>query len=157
LKRSKNCVAVAFAGWLWTSLQPALATTDATGQSHDVASAEFNLPGCRNFLAAGGSPQRLWSAWMCVGKVLTLDAYSMFLAPPLRACAVKLASTENLVRALVAHLDANPTRWQDSFSVLTLEALAEAWPCPPSVPVNLTRSPELSCRRSPESSQTALN
>jgi hypothetical protein len=97
---------------------------------NDAASAGFNLPGCRDFLAAGtNSPQR-WAAWMCAGKVLTLDADSVFLSPPLHACTLKAVPATGLVRAVVDHFDAHPSRLSEPFSALALEALAQAWPCP---------------------------
>ena len=114
----------ALAATILLARQPCLAASDG---SYDAASARFYLQGCREFLKAQQLP---WSAWMCVGKVLTLEAYSQLLSPPLRACIFKSAPPARLVGAIVNYVEANPSRWQESFSTLALEALAQTWPCP---------------------------
>jgi hypothetical protein len=120
--------------WLFASqlFMASACLAEANGEAalYDPASAGFIVQGCRDFLAADTTSQQRWSAAICVGKVMTLDADSMFLSPPLHACTFKAASPTDLVRAIVNHFDANPSRLTEPFSALALEALAQTWPCP---------------------------
>jgi hypothetical protein len=95
---------------------------------YDPASAGFAVRGCRDFLADTLARQR-WAAAICAGKVMTLEADSMFLSPTLHNCTFQAVSPAVLVQAIVDHLDANPSRLAEPFSALALEALAQAWPC----------------------------
>jgi hypothetical protein len=101
----------------------------------NVASAQFIVQGCRDFLSAHIAAEQRWSASLCVSTVLTMDSYATFLPPPFHACTAKAASPEQLVRAVVQFIDDHPTRAQEPFAKLTLEALSQAWPCPASSPL----------------------
>jgi hypothetical protein len=40
-----------------------------------------------------------------------------------------MATNDQLVRVVVAYIDARPERMHESFAVVALEALQAAWPC----------------------------
>jgi hypothetical protein len=122
---------IVFAALLATTL-PASA---AVLEDINVASAQFNVQGCRDFLSEHIAAEKRWSASLCVSTVLTMDSYAIFLPGPYHSCTAKGATPEQLVRAVVQFIDDHPTRSQESFAKLTLEALSQAWPCPtPSSP-----------------------
>jgi hypothetical protein len=107
-----------------------LAAANGEAALYDAASAGFIVQGCRDFLAADTISRQRWLAAICASKVMTLEADSMFLSPPLHACTFKAVSPTDLMRAIVDHFDAHPSRLTEPFSALALEALAQAWPCP---------------------------
>jgi hypothetical protein len=98
----------------------------------NIASAQFNVQGCREFLSEHVAAEKRWSASLCVATVLTMDSYAIFLPLPFHSCTAKAATPEQLVRTVVQFIDDHPTRSQESFAKLTLEALGQAWPCPTS-------------------------
>jgi Rap1a immunity proteins len=84
--------------------------------------AEFYLPGCKNFIAGRSD----FLSGRCVGAVEVLDALShdtkAFCAPD---------DTNNLerVRIIVAYIEARPGQMKDDFRLLANEAMSKTWPC----------------------------
>lgn len=87
----------------------------------DLDSAEYIMPGCRQFLI--GNTQFHFLEGNCNGIVETLE----FMSPDL--CVPPGSTLGEAVRIVVQYIDARPIRLQENFRLLALEALASAWPC----------------------------
>ncbi len=95
---------------------------DASPQVAHAYSADFYLPGCKDFLAGRSN----FFSGRCVGAVEVLDALNLdtkLFCPP--------EATGNLqrVQAIVAYIEARPQRKQEDFRLLANEAMAKTWPC----------------------------
>lgn len=104
------CVAVAVAAF-----PPAPATAEA-------GSANFFMPGCRDYIASSGKDVPIRQG-VCIGWVGGLFDLG------LGFCAPAEATTAQAVRVVTGYLDARPSRLHERFTLLVLEALNEAWPC----------------------------
>jgi hypothetical protein len=94
----------------------------ALGQK-DIYSANYVMPGCRDFIRAGTANAHLRG--YCVDLVIGVarDAY----APGI--CLPQEVTDEQIVRVVVQYIDSQPARLQEDFVVLATEALRKAWPC----------------------------
>jgi len=114
----------------------ALTTTAASAQ---VSSANEMMPHCRNALDPK-SPENLYAQGACVGTIvgiafvaMSLNALSPSGENVRRELCVNPPATGargQLVRTVVAYIDARPARMHEDFRSLALEALRTAWPCP---------------------------
>jgi len=84
--------------------------------------AEFYLPGCKDFIAG----QSNFLGGRCVGAVEVLDALSQ---DTKAFCAPEAANNLERVRIIVAYIDTRPERKKEDFRLLANEAMAKAWPC----------------------------
>jgi len=112
-------------------------TAAEAAQEVDRNSANYVMLGCRNAL----DPKSVESPYLqgsCVGIIRGIA----FVAALLRGgsdddphrrwlCASSPTEATNgqLVRVVVAYIEARPARMHESFPVLALEALRAAWPC----------------------------
>ena len=89
----------------------------------DIYSADYLMPGCRDFIGADTDNAHLRG--YCVDLVIGLarDAY----AP--RICVPREATDEQIVRVVVQYIDSQPARLQEDFVLLATEALRKTWPC----------------------------
>jgi Rap1a immunity proteins len=83
----------------------------------DIYSADYIMPGCRDFIRAGTDNAHLRG--YCVDLVIGLakDAY----AP--RICLPREATDEQIVSVIVQFIDSQPARLHEDFVVLATEAL----------------------------------
>ena len=99
------------------------AVRQAHSRSPDVNSANAALPGCVETL--GTSPTQGFGAGYCVGMVrVILNTASMWNSCPPANVTPALA-----VRVVVAYVNQNANRMHESFEVLAVEAIRDAWPC----------------------------
>jgi hypothetical protein len=113
----------------------ALTTSAASAQ---VSSANEMMPHCRNALDPKSS-ENLYAQGACVGTIVgiafvavSLNALSPSGENVRRELCVNPPATGTrgqLVRTVVAYIDARPARMHENFGVLALEALRTAWPC----------------------------
>jgi len=108
----------------------------ASGQDA-VFTANSQMPGCRSALTAierSTKPDLVGAlgAGQCIGAIntlLMLAAADQF-SPPYRLCFAEGVSTPQIVRVVVRYIDARPERQHQSFTLLAMEAVRAAWPCP---------------------------
>ncbi len=110
----------------------ALTTTATSAQVNEM------MPHCRNALDPK-SPENLYAQGACVGTIVgiafvavSLNALSPSDENVRRELCVNPPATGTrgqLVRTVVAYIDARPARMHENFGVLALEALRAAWPC----------------------------
>jgi len=104
----------------------ALTVTTAT-RAEDVNSANYLLPGCKEWLARTIDPNS-FRRGLCVGTVETIA----FMAPALKArCAdiPKGVTNDQSVQVVIRYIEARANRMHESFRFLALEAIVDAWPC----------------------------
>ena len=109
-----------------------------TAAAAQVNSANEMMPHCRNALDPK-SPENLYAQGICVGTIVGIAfvAVSLSVLSPSdenarRELCVNPAATGTkgqLVRTVVAYIDARPARMHEPFAALALEALRGAWPC----------------------------
>jgi Rap1a immunity proteins len=89
----------------------------------DIYSADYIVPGCRDFIGVGTGNAHLRG--YCVDLVIGVarDAY----AP--RICLPREVTDEQIVRVVVQYIDSQPARLQEDFVLLATEALRKIWPC----------------------------
>jgi len=86
----------------------------------DAGSADWVMRGCRTYLAGKTLG---FEEGVCAGMVRGV----LVLAPEVCSPPVTMGQA---VRVVAAYIEARPARHHESFTVLTLEALRSAWPCP---------------------------
>jgi Rap1a immunity proteins len=99
-----------------------LSTYPAFAQK-DIYSADYIMPGCRDFIGAGTANAHLRG--YCVDLVIGVarDAY----APAI--CLPREVIDEQIVHVVVQYIDSQPARLQEDFVLLATEALRKNWPC----------------------------
>ena len=111
-------------------LASALLAQNADAQSQ---SANVFLPECQKFLA--NNPEKmdtrpsLFRQGECLGMIEGLTFVIRKLPPPLRSCIPKGVIGGQIVRVALAYIEQRPQRMHESFLLLVVEALHEAWPC----------------------------
>ncbi len=94
----------------------------------DFASANYLLPGCRDYLAERYDEPRplIFRQGICAGQVAGVwDAAATLHA----VCSPGDANLNQGMRLVALFIDAHPTRMQEQLTALALEALVAAWPC----------------------------
>jgi hypothetical protein len=109
-----------------------------TAASAQVNSANEMMPHCRNALDPK-SAENLYAQGACVGTIVgiafvavSLNALSPSDENVRREFCINPSATGirgQLVRTVVAYIDARSARMHENFGVLALEALRAAWPC----------------------------
>jgi hypothetical protein len=96
----------------------------AFSQTSDVSSANDVMPGCHDTLRNGGD-QDLLLMGICIGAVRTM----LHFGSALGSCAPAAASVSRTIRVVVYYIDRQPSRMDERFQTLALEAQQEEWPC----------------------------
>jgi hypothetical protein len=124
----------------WTTLGGgvALALTVTAAAAQVNSSANEMMPHCRNALDPK-SPENLYAQGACAGTIagiafvaVSLNALSPSDDNVRRELCVNPPATGTrgqLVRIVVAYVDARPAWMHEPFNQLALEALRAAWPC----------------------------
>ena len=89
--------------------------------AEDIATANFVMPGCREFLTR--TSQAAFAQGYCAGTVRAL----VYTAPGV--CAPLTGTNEQAVRVVVQYIDSQPAKLHEGFMALAREALRAAWPC----------------------------
>jgi Rap1a immunity proteins len=89
----------------------------------NVASANFQLPGCRELVFSHISGETAFRAGWCVGAVAAI----LSIYPSV--CGPRGVTPEQAARVVISYLETKPARLHESFYKLTVEALSKAWPC----------------------------
>ncbi len=93
-------------------------------------SADYMMPGCRDVAAlipfSNPSEERNDLAYFCLGIVVGLS----YLGRSDGSICLPVGVTrEQAVRAVVEYIDGHPTRMNENFVPLAIEALQAVWPC----------------------------
>src|SRR5262245_46028945 len=119
----------------------ALALTATAAGAEDTSSANYVLPGCQDFL--GLKQPDTGRQGFCAGTVAGIsfagkELHRLRPAYPSESEAVtglycldipEKVTLMQLVRGVIAYIEARPARMHESFNDLALEALRTAWPC----------------------------
>ena len=89
----------------------------------DIYSADYVIPGCRDFIGAGAGTAHLRG--YCVDLVIGVarNAY----VPSI--CLPREVTDEQIVRVVVRYIDSQPAPLHEDFVLLAIEALRKTWPC----------------------------
>jgi hypothetical protein len=119
----------------------ALALSGTAAGAEDTSSANYILPGCQDFLSL--KQPHTDRQGFCAGTVAGIgfigkDLHRLRPTYPSESDAVtglycldipeKLTLIQ-LVRGVIAYIEARPARMHEPFAMLALEALRTAWPC----------------------------
>jgi hypothetical protein len=116
-------------------------TVTASAAAEDTSSANYLLPGCQDFLNL--KQPHTDRQGFCVGTVAGIsfvgkDLHRLRPSYPSESDAVtslycldipEKATLIQLVRIVIAYIEARPPRMPERFNDLALEALRTAWPC----------------------------
>jgi hypothetical protein len=107
-----------------------------TAKAQDINSANFLLPGCRLILSYGDGRRPsldddMVNATECSAVVRSLRFTSHYLPLRIASCPPTQVTNGQMIRVVIAYIDARPRRMHEDFRDLVLEALHQAWPCPP--------------------------
>jgi hypothetical protein len=93
----------------------------AFAEIHESDSANYVMPGCRNYISENPRSGDIFKTGLCWGLIsgLTYDD----------ACQPSAATQRQAVSVVVQYIDARPARMHEDFRKLALEALVAAWPC----------------------------
>ena len=91
--------------------------------AQDVNSADYIMPGCRNFI--GNTDVSYLLQGLCAGSVGAIIQFGR----RLDTCIPSAVNVSQSVLVVVQYIDARPARMHEAFEVLALEALQQAWPC----------------------------
>jgi hypothetical protein len=92
------------------------------------------VSGCRNFTDPN-SPGDAFQQGQCVGLLKGLYYLSS------GACIPPAVTVSVIARTVVRYIDDRPSRLEEDFRELTLEALRRAWPCRGTRNINFAESP----------------
>ncbi|HYC17274.1 MAG TPA: Rap1a/Tai family immunity protein [Pseudolabrys sp.] len=101
-----------------TLIAALIVTGEIAFAQNDATSANFIIPGCRAFLGPALQQDR------CVGIV-----EGIIFASKGVVCPPKTSTTVQSVQIVVNYIDTRPTRQNDNFFALALDALKTTWPC----------------------------
>jgi hypothetical protein len=102
----------------------------------ETNSANYKLPGCRDFIAISGNQQlqralvqdstRLYRAALCGGDI---DGIADTLEVMGQVCWPYGVTSGQIEAVVMNYIERIPERHHESFTVLAIEALKRAWPC----------------------------
>jgi Rap1a immunity proteins len=108
----------------------------SAGAETNEISANYKLPGCRDFIAIPGNPQlnrvlvqdsaRLYRATLCGGE---MDGIANTLQVMGQICWPYGVTGAQIDAVVMNYIERIPERHHESFTVLAIEALKRAWPC----------------------------
>jgi hypothetical protein len=102
--------------------------------NNDVTSANYLVPGCREFLKAQ-SDQYSYRQGVCAGIVSAMQ----YFGEPLGYCSPDGTNVGQAMRVIVTYIDQRPSQMHTQFRDLALRALRAAWPCKKTVRMQRTR------------------
>jgi Rap1a immunity proteins len=103
------------------------ASTVAAAQDNIDNSANFMPPHCKRFLA--GTGKETFTEGLYAGSITAFAFVGRSLDGKSRFCFPKGATRGQMIRVVVAYIEARPARMHEEWRELALEALREAWPC----------------------------
>jgi hypothetical protein len=103
----------------WLAVGVGLILSSAAIAAEDKQSGNFFLPHCKSPNAAG----------VCVGRITALAMVGNNFPSNISVCPPEQATTKQLTTVIVRYLEKHPERLHESFNMLALVALHEAWPC----------------------------
>jgi hypothetical protein len=98
-------------------------------------SATFRMSGCRSFENYDNVLRYDFSGGVCSGIVEALTSVGATFG----ICRPPESSIDQGIRIVVQYVDSQPTRMNENFSSLAVEALRKAWPCSSAQPQVPTR------------------
>ncbi len=116
----------------------ALTVTAAEAAEMDMDSANYMMPGCRDFIARSSREDLRFLHGYCLGLVTGFIIMGGGVSKSAAAAAdapglcLKVPADVTLVKGIqvvIAYIDAHPARMNEGFHTLILEALRDAWPC----------------------------
>ena len=93
-------------------------------QQPDTESANFMLPHCKRVLLVERG-KGTFTEGRCAGSIISLVTFERILG----FCSPESVTNEQVMRVVVAYIEARPARMHEDYRNLALEALREAWPC----------------------------
>ena len=106
-----------------------IVNTGAVFAEPDINSANYIMPGCRDFIAY--SKQNLLGQGDCYGRIqgLSFALAGDGILGVGRICSSSNVTADQDVRVVVQYIESRPARLHESFNALAVEALLAAWPC----------------------------
>jgi hypothetical protein len=116
-------------------------TITAASAAEDISSANYMLPGCQAYADRKPPYDRPFEQGLCAGTVRGIGFMGSSTMETVDGRVVRTAIQEwcldlpdavtvrQMVRVVVAYIDARPARMHEDFRLLALEALRTAWPC----------------------------
>ena len=100
----------------------------------EVNSANFMMPGCRDFIVLvkkTGAPLSAgaFAAGNCAGRIEGLLGLRDDLTPNIRFCKPASVTTGQAVQMVLTWLEAHPERWHEDFILLAHGVFKRSWPC----------------------------
>jgi Rap1a immunity proteins len=96
--------------------------------AQDFNSANYRMEGCRAALADRATYNTGYCLGLVDGIVFGEFGHDTYCFPPISAAGAGV-TLKQIVRVVVAYIDARPARMHEDFRKLALEALVDAWPC----------------------------
>jgi hypothetical protein len=113
-----------------------IVSISAAGAENNEISANYKLPGCRDFVAIGSDNQlsralvqdtsRLYRAAICGGQI---EGIANTLQVMGQICWPYGVTGGQIDAVVMNYIERIPERQHESFTVLAIEALKRAWPC----------------------------
>jgi hypothetical protein len=95
----------------------------AFAEIHESDSANYVMPGCRNYVSENPRNGDIFKTGLCWGLISGLTYMTD------SACLPAAATQRQAVSVVVQYIDARPARTHEDFRKLALEAMQAAWPC----------------------------
>jgi hypothetical protein len=107
-----------------------LMTTPLSAQEEEF-SANNLLEGCRRFLNTelSGPPLELLKDGQCIGSIGAVVYFAKVLTPKARSCVPVAIDRGQVIRTVIAYIEARPQRMHEDLRALTVDALRSTWPC----------------------------
>jgi Rap1a immunity proteins len=97
--------------------------SEAFAEIHQTDSANYVMPGCRNYISDDPKSGDIFKSGLCWGLISGLT-YA-----PEDTCVPPTATQKQAVSVVVQYIDTRPARTHEDFRKLALEAFKAAWPC----------------------------
>jgi Rap1a immunity proteins len=95
----------------------------ALAEIHESDSANYVIPGCRNYVSENPRSGDIFRTGLCWGLISDLTYVTD------DTCLPPAATQRQAVSVVVQYIDARPARMHEDFRKLALEAMKTAWPC----------------------------
>ena len=95
----------------------------AFAEINETVSADFAMPGCRNYVSQNAREGDAFKKGFCLGLVSSLGYMNKDI------CLLPGVTQPQAIRVVVEYIDARPSRLHEDFRKLAVEALKAAWPC----------------------------
>jgi hypothetical protein len=107
---------------LLVGIVAALMLSGGAAFAEDIYSANYVMPGCRDFASATDNPKLVFRSGICAGVIRVLIYLGDSCKPP-------EGTAEQTARVIVQYIDSRPARMHEDFISLAIEAMKAAWPC----------------------------